>query len=134
MSRVLRVAERSKLLTVFNVNKCARVTYESLVVLARKNPHLSTLHASCTMISDRGLTLLAAALIPSGGGSSSSSSSAAAFNSSMTSVDLSFCGEVSDSGVTSLAEACPKLRFLSLCGLSRVTDRGVQAICHSCLI
>ena len=89
---VLRVAERTKLLSVFNVNKCPQVTYESLQVLLKKNPNLTTFHASCTMISDVGLSLLSTGM-----------------SVAMTSVDISFCAEITDFGIANLVETCPNV-------------------------
>jgi len=111
-----RIAERTKFLNVFNVNKCPLVSQESLQLVLKKNPALTTFHVSYTRITDDGLTLL----------TSSMSSSA------MTSVDISFCSEVADFGVVSLAESCINLRYLNMRGLSRVTDRGVKTVCNNC--
>ena len=50
----------------------------------------------------------------------------------MTSVDISFCRDVTDNAIVTLAESCPALKHLNICGLSRVADRGVQSVCSNC--
>ena len=50
----------------------------------------------------------------------------------LTSVDVSFCRDITDNAIVTLAESCPNLKHLNLCGLSRVADRGIQALCSKC--
>eukprot|EP00300_Choanocystis_sp_HF-7_P029749 c3729_g1_i1.p1 GENE.c3729_g1_i1~~c3729_g1_i1.p1 ORF type:complete len:542 (+),score=79.38 c3729_g1_i1:108-1733(+) len=51
---------------------------------------------------------------------------------SLTSVDLSFCSDVSDQAVLVLAHCAPSLRFLSLAMCRRVTDDGLIEIARNC--
>lgn len=50
----------------------------------------------------------------------------------MTSVDVSMCVDITDSAIVTLAQNCPRLKHLNLCGTSRVTDKGIQAVCANC--
>ena len=50
-----------------------------------------------------------------------------------TSIDVSFCRDITDMSIVNLAETCPNLKVVSLCGLSRVADRGVKALLGKCL-
>eukprot|EP01037_Dinobryon_pediforme_P023976 gene23976-25597_t len=66
------------------------------------------------MISDVGLSLLSTGM-----------------SVAMTSVDISFCAEITDFGIANLVETCPNIKYLNLCGLSRLTDRGVKNVCNN---
>jgi hypothetical protein len=110
------IAKTCKRLSVINVNKCPNITYESLALLCQNNTQLTTFHASGTHINDEGLTRIASCMSPQ----------------AMTSIDISFCSDVSDYGVIALAEQCVALRNLNLAGLTRVSDRGTQIICANC--
>jgi hypothetical protein len=111
---VHRIAERTKSLQVFNVNRCPQVSQDSLLAVLRRNRAITTFHVSCTRVNDDGLTLFSTAFSPN----------------ALTSLDVSFCPEIADFGLVSLAETCANLKYLNLCGLSRVTDKGVAAVCH----
>lgn len=103
-------------LQAISVNNCPQLTYEVLHVGALHNKRLSTLHASCTQITDGGLSLICSALSAN----------------HMKSLDLSMCRDISDFGAMSIAESCPNLKFLNLSGLSRISDTGARAICAKC--
>ena len=42
------------------------------------------------------------------------------------------CRDITDSAIVTLAQNCPGLKHLNLCGSSRVSDKGVQAVCANC--
>ena len=99
-----------------SVNNCPQLTYEVLHVGALHSRKLGTLHASCTQITDGGLSLICSALS----------------SNHMRSLDLSMCRDISDFGIMSVADSCPNLKFLNLSGLSRISDAGARAICAKC--
>ena len=49
-----------------------------------------------------------------------------------TSCDISLCRDITDGTIVNLAQNCPNLKYLNLCGLSRVADKGVRAITTHC--
>uniref|UniRef100_A0A0E0DRL7 F-box/LRR-repeat protein 15-like leucin rich repeat domain-containing protein n=1 Tax=Oryza meridionalis TaxID=40149 RepID=A0A0E0DRL7_9ORYZ len=48
------------------------------------------------------------------------------------SLNLGWCEDVTDKGVTSLASGCPDLRALDLCGCVLITDESVVALATGC--
>lgn len=46
--------------------------------------------------------------------------------------NLTWCVQLTDRGVTALAQGCPRLELLSLHGLRGVTDASVAALAASC--
>jgi hypothetical protein len=50
----------------------------------------------------------------------------------LTTVDFSFCGRLSDASVVALAENCPQLTDVSLSKCSRLTDASVAALARNC--
>ena len=50
----------------------------------------------------------------------------------MTCLDLSYCRDISDFAILSLAEKCTSLATVSLAGLNRVTDDGARRLCANC--
>lgn len=103
-------------LKILNVSKCPQISYESLAKITPLNRRLNTLAASATLISDAGLSHIC-------GGFTAKE---------MTSLDVSFCREITDFSIITLADQCPNLKFLNLTGLSRITDEGMRAICAKC--
>ena len=114
------VAENCVNLQQVNVSKCPNVSHEALVKIARKNPHLSALGMSGTRIGDEAFSLICSAMQDSGCGKA------------MTSIDISNCRELTDIGVSCMAEVCPSLLKLNMSGLCRVSDVGVRAVCANC--
>ena len=74
---------------------------------------MSTLHVAGTRISDLGLSIMARDF-------------SKIF---LTSLDLSFCRDITDNGVMSVVDRCQNLTFLNLCSCSRLTDDATKAIC-----
>ncbi|KAG4146449.1 hypothetical protein ERO13_D05G158266v2 [Gossypium hirsutum] len=54
-------------------------------------------------------------------------------NNMLHSLNLGWCDNVGDLGVTSLAYGCPDLRCLDLCGCVRITDDSLIALASGCL-
>jgi hypothetical protein len=103
-------------LKVVCVNNCTQITGASLEILTSNNKLLSTFSASAIHLTDKSFTLI--------------SSTFSKHN--MTSVDISFCRDITDQAILNLAQNCPNLRFLNICGLSRVADKGIEALCTNC--
>jgi hypothetical protein len=113
-------AEKCRHLQVFCVNQCPNVSHETLVPIARQNKFLHTLQLGGTNVQDEALSLICAAIQEGGCGET------------LTALDISHCAELTDLGVCCVAEVCPQLRSLRMAGLSRVSDRGVRAVCANC--
>lgn len=114
------IAEKCTNLQQLNVNKCPNITHATLAVLARRNPFLNTLSMSGTSVGDEAFSLICSAMQDSGCGKT------------MTSVDISQCRELTDLGVSCMAEVCPNLFKLNMSGLCRVSDIGVRSVCANC--
>ncbi len=110
------IATQCRKLKLLNVNNCPEVTHHILQVFAKNNGWLETLCAAGTYITDEGLSLISVVLSKK----------------NMTSLDISFCRDVTDFGLITLSEICCNLKFLNLCSLSRVTDVGIQHIISNC--
>ena len=52
--------------------------------------------------------------------------------SQMTSIDLNHCHQISDVGVSAIAQGCPLLISIDLHNCGRISDVGVSAIAHGC--
>ena len=103
-------------LRVLNLNHCKQVDDEALVALAGCCKEIELLHVSlCTGVTDAGVYEFAMTCNPK----------------PLRSVDLSYCRGIGDDAVEVLAKRCTQLSFLSLTGLSRVTDHGVKAVTHN---
>ena len=103
-------------LQVLNVNNCGAIGHEAIVGVVRNNRKLTTIMASGTHLNDEGLSILCNYLS----------------NKSFTSLDISFCREISDFGIVSLTQSCPSLIHVNLAGLNRITDEGCRALMRSC--
>lgn len=111
-----KIVQRCRNLTLFNVGGCPNITHLLLLEILRNNKKMNTLLVSATYITDEGLSLM-------------TTSMSSKF---LTSLDLSFCREISDSGILSLSEKCTSLSSLNLCGLNRVTDEAARSVCANC--
>lgn len=111
-----KVAANTGCLKVLNVNHCSQLTSDVLVAFAKVNKRMHTLKLSTLQIDDAGLNDVCLNL-------------SADF---MTNVDLSFCREITDFGLITLSEVCPKLKTLNICSMSRVTDLGVARLLTNC--
>lgn len=103
-------------LTIFNVNNCPNVTHNILMLFAKKNKLLTTLHAASCYITDDGMSELCNYLSAK----------------SLTSLDISFCREITDYSILTLAQCCPSLNHLNICSLSRVTTRSLKSLVSKC--
>ena len=110
------IGKASHNLTIFNANNCPNVTHNMLILFARKNRRLTTMHAAACYITDEGMSELCTHLSPR----------------HLTSLDVSFCREITDYSVLSLAQSCPALNHLNLCGLSRVSTSSMRAVVTKC--
>lgn len=113
---LLEFVQSCQYLKLFNINNCGNITYELVYIVANTNTRLATLNISSTQISDDGLSQLATVVSKK----------------HLTSLDLSFCRDITDFGIICLSESCPNLRRLNLCGLSRITGEGLRHICSKC--
>lgn len=114
------IAEKCTNLQQVNVNKCPNITHETLAVLARRNPYLNTLAMAGTSVGDEAFSLICSAMQDSGCGKT------------MINMNISQCRELTDLGVTCMAEVCPNLQKLNMSGLCRVSDIGVRSVCANC--
>ncbi len=103
-------------LTYVNLNKCVHVTFELIHVLALNNRKLSALNISGCHITDAGMSLICSAVS----------------DKTMSHLDISFCRDISDYGAGSIAESMKNLKFINMCGLSRVSDKGARAVVAKC--
>ena len=103
-------------LQVLNVNQCGLLTHEAIVGIARNNRKLTTISASGTHLDDEGLSVLSNYLS----------------SKSFTSLDISFCREISDFGINSLTQSCPSLIHVNMVGLIRITDEGCRLLTRAC--
>ena len=110
---LMPIASSCKQLQILNINNCSNITHEILCNVARNCRSLSTLHASATQITDHGLERITHFFSAK----------------NLTSLDLSFCSDISDHGIIAVAEKCPNITYFNGCGLHRITDVGARAIC-----
>ena len=110
------LGKASVMLTIFNVSNCPDVTHNMLILFAKRNKRLATLHASSTYITDEGMTELCTNLSPK----------------CLTSLDISFCRDISDYAMLALSQACPNLNHLNVCGLSKLTVGSMRSILSKC--
>lgn len=103
-------------LSVLNVNQCSKISQNALFYASQSSKSLRALHAAGVYINNEGLLSLCQLLSPD----------------VFSSLDISFCREITDFGLITFAKTFPKLTFISICGLSRVTGKGVRAICEMC--
>jgi hypothetical protein len=108
-----KIVAKCKALTSLNVSGCPLVSHDVLVELLQANRKLSTLKASSAYITDGGMSQMVNFM-------------SAKY---LTCLDISFCRDISDFGILSLAEKCTSITSLNLCGLNRVTDDGARMIC-----
>ena len=113
---VIPIVSSCNRLSVLNVNQCIQLSQNTLFYAAQSNKNLRTLHAAGVFINNEGLLSLCQLLSPD----------------VFTSLDISFCREITDFSLIIVAKTFPKLNFINICGLSRVTGKGVRAICEMC--
>lgn len=113
---VVPLVSACSFLSSLNLNNCSQLTQKCLLYAAQSNKSLSTLHASCVYMSNEGLLSLCSLLSPL----------------ELLSFDISFCRDITDVSIIHMAETFRKLQFLNVCGLSRVTGKGLRAICEYC--
>lgn len=113
-------AEKCRQLQQINLNKCVNVSSQSVALFCRQNALLNTLLISHTDTSDESFSSICSALQTSGAGTS------------MTHLDISQCKELTDIGITALAEVCVNLTKLTMNGLHHVSDVGMRAVCGGC--
>ena len=113
---VIPIVSSCSRLSVMNVNHCNRLSQSTLFCAAQSNKNLRTLHAAGVYVNNEGLQSLCQ-LLPSD---------------VFTSLDISLCREITDFGLITVAKTFPRLTFINICGLSRVTGKGVRAICEMC--
>jgi F-box and leucine-rich repeat protein 2/20 len=111
-----KIVQRCRSLTLFNVSGCPNITHLMVSEILKANKRINTLFLSATYITDEGLALMATVLS----------------SKFLTSLDLSFCRDISDRGIISIAEKCTNLTSLNLCGLNRVTDEATRSVCANC--
>lgn len=117
---LMPVAEKCVNLQTVNVSKCPNISHVTLVPIARRNPQLNSLSMAGTSVDDEAMSLICAAMQDSGCGKS------------MTALDISNCRDLTDLGVSCVAEVCSALTRLSMSGLCRVSDVGVRSVCANC--
>jgi hypothetical protein len=111
------LADTCQSLKVLNLSRCSQVSSEILFAFTKTNRRMHTLHMSALgQLTDEGLSALCLHLSPD----------------FMTNIDLSFCRDVTDFGLITISEVCPKLKYLNICSVSRVTDLGVQRLLSNC--
>lgn len=125
-----------------DLSKCVKLTDHSLYALAHGCPNLTKLNISaCSAFSDDALAYLTSFckklkslnLCGCVGAATDKALQAIAYNcSELQSLNLGWCENVGDLGVTSLAYGCPNLRALDLCGCVLITDESVIALANGC--
>lgn len=103
-------------LSVVNLNNCCNVTHDAIYAMVKCNRRLSSLGIAGTNITDDGLSLISTSLSPS----------------LFTGLDVSFCKNVTDFGILSLAEYCTSLTSLNMSSIGRISDVGIRNICSRC--
>jgi hypothetical protein len=102
-------------LTVLNLNNCSQLTQNTLFYAAQSNKQLATLHCSSVFLNNEGLLSLCQLLSPD----------------ELTSIDISFCRDLTDYSIIAFANTFHNLTFINMCGLSRLTGKGARAICEN---
>lgn len=113
---VIPIVSACSRLSVLNINHCSRLSQNTLFYAAQANKNIRTLHAAGVYINNEGLLSLCQLLSPD----------------LFTSLDISLCREITDFSLITVARTFPRLTFINICGLSRVTGKGVRAICEMC--
>eukprot|EP01047_Picozoa_sp_COSAG01_P016273 COSAG01_NODE_830_length_13271_cov_2.845278_3_plen_626_part_00 len=94
---------------------CAQVTDESLRVVAKACPLLTSLDLGrCNKVTDDGIRATAVAC------------------QQLTSLDLWDCGKITDEGLRATAAACSQMTSLSVDYCNNVTDEGLGAVFNGC--
>jgi hypothetical protein len=118
---------------LLDLSGCSAVVTDDLLRLLGENSsfHLKILSfRNCFRLTDVGLHWLASPAAASGGSGTGSVRGESC--DSLTSLDLSGCGQITDRGVTSLAFHLPHLDELHLQGCTRVTSESIVALAHNC--
>jgi hypothetical protein len=114
---LIPLAAITRCMKLLNLSNCPQVSSESVFAFAKSNKRMHTLKvAAMTSLTDEGLSSLCLHMSPD----------------FMTNVDISFCRDITDFGLATLSEVCPKLKTLNLCAVSRVTDVGIQRLLTNC--
>lgn len=103
-------------LTLLNVSQCPLVSHKTVVAAAKSNRRLGTINISGTQLNDEGLVEICCS----------------ASSRTLTNLDISLCRDLTDAAICSIAETFLNMKHLSLRGLSRVSDQGIQAVCSRC--
>ncbi|THU50310.1 hypothetical protein C4D60_Mb06t18860 [Musa balbisiana] len=125
-----------------DLSKGLKLSDRSLYALAHGCPHLTKLNISgCEAFSDYALVYLSSCcknlknlnLCGCSAAASDRALQAISFNCpKLQYLNLGWCEDISDEGVTNLAVGCPDLRALDLCGCVRITDKSVIALANGC--
>ncbi|TKY74187.1 F-box protein SKP2B [Spatholobus suberectus] len=129
-------------LQILDLSKSFKLTDRSLYAVALGCCNLTTLNISgCSAFSDKSLAYLASfcrklkVLNLCGCVRTASDTALQAIGqycNQLQSLNLGWCDNVGDVGVTSLACGCPNLRIVDLCGCVRITDDSVIALASRC--
>lgn len=130
-----------------DLSSCSKVDDEALQALCVRPGtqgegstgcvHLKTLKlAFCSSITDAGISLLVGSAsgspIPSGRPTTSGSKAMHRLHAQLERIDLTGCFRLTDDGLVSLAQACPKLQVLGVDGVRRIGAKGVHALAQHC--
>ncbi|CAK9187714.1 unnamed protein product [Ilex paraguariensis] len=125
-----------------DLSKSFKLTDRSLYALARGCPSLTKLNISgCSAFSDTALAYLSGFcrklkflnLCGCVKAASDKALKAIGYNChQLQSLNLGWCENVGDAGVTSLAYGCPDLRALDLCNCVLITDESVVVLANNC--
>jgi hypothetical protein len=111
---MMAIASSCTNLSVLNLSHCYFISDEAIIRIVTSSRKLQALHLSACRITDDGMGRLAPLLDGRG----------------LTSLDLSLCRDISDHGIELLSQACTRLSYLNLCGLNRITHRGIKSVLH----
>lgn len=141
-SAVEVIANYCQDLQILDLSKSFKLTDHSLYALAHGCPNLTKLNISgCSSFSDDALAYLVTFCRKLkvlnlcgcvGSASDTALQAIGRYCNQLQSLNLGWCENVSDHGVTSLAYGCPDLRTLDLCGCVRITDDSVVALANGC--
>ena len=111
-----KISQKCRSLTLINFSNCPNISFEIINKILTINKRVNTLLLSGTYLTNEGLSQMSNVLS----------------SKHLTNLDISFCREISDFGISSLAEKCTSLTSINLCGLNRITDEGARFLLSNC--
>lgn len=101
-------------LRILRLDMCEGLHDEAVEAVAKHCPNLQVLGLCSNYITDRSLAALAE------------------YSSALSTLELSFCRNLTSAGLQQIGEKCPKLTSLNTCLVDRLTDSAVCTISENC--